>query len=207
MYYLTVYNEPIHQPAEPENLDVDGLLKGIYKLKDSELTSGPKTQLLASGVAVPWALEAQKLLAEDWGVSADVWSVTSWNELRREGIAAEEETLLNPDKPARVPYVTQKLAGAEGPIVATSDYTSDMPDQIRQFLPNDFATLGADGFGFADTRPGARRFFHIDAQSMVVRALQLLAKDGKVPADAAAKAFAKYDLNNVNAIQATHTDD
>ena len=207
MYYLTVYNEPIHQPAEPENLDVDGLLKGIYKLKDSELTSGPKTQLLASGVAVPWALEAQKLLAEDWGVSADVWSVTSWNELRREGLAAEEETLLNPDKPARVPYVTQKLAGAEGPIVATSDYTSDMPDQIRQFLPNDFATLGADGFGFADTRPGARRFFHIDAQSMVVRALQLLAKDGKVPADAAAKAFAKYDLNNVNAIQATHTDD
>ena len=207
MYYLTVYNEPIHQPAEPENLDVDGLLKGIYKLKDSELTSGPKTQLLASGVAVPWALEAQKLLAEDWGVSADVWSVTSWNELRREGLAAEEETLLNPDKPARVPYVTQKLAGAEGPIVATSDYTSDMPDQIRQFLPNDFATLGADGFGFADTRPGARRFFHIDAQSMVVRALQLLAKDGKVPADAAAKAFAKYDLNNVNAIQATHIDD
>jgi len=207
MYYLTVYNEPIHQPAEPENLDVDGLLKGIYKLKDSELTSGPKTQLLASGIAVPWALEAQKLLAEDWGVSADVWSVTSWNELRREGIAAEEETLLNPDKPARVPYVTQKLAGAEGPIVATSDYTSDMPDQIRQFLPNDFATLGADGFGFADTRPGARRFFHIDAQSMVVRALQLLAKDGKVPADAAAKAFAKYDLNNVNAIQATHIDD
>ena len=207
MYYLPVYNEPIHKPAEPENLDVDGLLKGIYKLKDSELTSGPKTQLLASGVAVPWALEAQKLLAEDWGVSADVWSVTSWNELRREGLAAEEETLLNPDKPARVPYVTQKLAGAEGPIVATSDYTSDMPDQIRQFLPNDFATLGADGFGFADTRPGARRFFHIDAQSMVVRALQLLAKDGKVPADAAAKAFAKYDLNNVNAIQATHIDD
>lgn len=152
-------------------------------------------------------MEAQKLLAEDWGVSADVWSVTSWNELRREGLAAEEETLLNPDKPARVPYVTQKLAGAEGPIVATSDYMSAMPDQIRQFLPNDFATLGADGFGFADTRPGARRFFHIDAQSMVVRALQLLAKDGKVPADAAAKAFAKYDLNNVNAIQATHIDD
>jgi len=91
--------------------------------------------------------------------------------------------------------VTQKLAGAAGPIVATTDFASDVPDQIRQFVPNDFATLGADGFGFADTRPGARRFFHIDAESVVVRTLQMLAKRGDVPA----KAFAKYDLLNVNA--------
>ena len=207
MYYLTVYNEPIHQPAEPENVDVEGIVKGIYKVQDSPLASGPKAQLLASGVAVPWAIEAQKLLAEDWGVSADVWSVTSWTELRRDGVAAEEEALLNPGQPARVPYVTQKLAGANGPIIASTDYTSDVPDQIRQFVPNDFATLGADGFGFADTRPGARRFFHIDAQSMVVRTLQMLAKNGEVPADAAAQAFAKYDLTNVNAVQSANNDD
>ena len=199
MYYLTVYNEPIHQPAEPANVDVEGIIKGIHKISESPLTSGPKAQLLASGVAVPWAEKAQKLLAEDWGVSADVWSVTSWTELRRDGIAAEEEALLNPNQPARVPYVTQKLAGAAGPIVATTDFASDVPDQIRQFVPNDFATLGADGFGFADTRPGARRFFHIDAESVVVRTLQMLAKRGEVAADVPAKAFAKYDLLNVNA--------
>ncbi|WP_049347408.1 pyruvate dehydrogenase (acetyl-transferring), homodimeric type [Rothia mucilaginosa] len=199
MYYLTVYNEPIHQPAEPANVDVEGIIKGIHKISESPLTSGPKAQLLASGVAVPWAEKAQQLLAEDWGVSADVWSVTSWTELRRDGIAAEEEALLNPNQPARVPYVTQKLAGAAGPIVATTDFASDVPDQIRQFVPNDFATLGADGFGFADTRPGARRFFHIDAESVVVRTLQMLAKRGEVAADAPAKAFAKYDLLNVNA--------
>ena len=199
MYYMTVYNEPIHQPAEPANVDVEGIIKGIHKISDSPLASGPKAQLLASGVAVPWIEKAQKLLAEDWGVSADVWSVTSWTELRRDGVAAEEEALLNPNQPARVPYVTQKLAGAAGPIIATTDYTSDVPDQIRQFVPNDFATLGADGFGFADTRPGARRFFHIDAESVVVRTLQMLAKRGEVAADVPAKAFAKYDLLNVNA--------
>ena len=199
MYYLTVYNEPIHQPAEPANVDVEGIIKGIHKISDSPLTSGPKAQLLASGVAVPWIEKAQKLLAEDWGVSADVWSFTSWTELRRDGIAAEEEALLNPNQPARVPYVTQKLAGAAGPIIATTDFASDVPDQIRQFVPNDFATLGADGFGFADTRPGARRFFHIDAESVVVRTLQMLAKRGEVAADVPAKAFAKYDLLNVNA--------
>lgn len=199
MYYLTVYNEPIHQPAEPANVDVEGIIKGIHKISESPLTSGPKAQLLASGIAVPWIEKAQKLLAEDWGVSADVWSVTSWTELRRDGVAAEEEALLNPNQPARVPYVTQKLAGAAGPIIATTDYTSAVPDQIRQFVPNDFATLGADGFGFADTRPGARRFFHIDAESVVVRTLQMLAKRGEVAADVPAKAFAKYDLLNVNA--------
>ena len=198
MYYLTVYNEPIHQPKEPENLDVEGVIKGIYKLQDSTV-AGPKAQLLASGIAVPWALEAQRLLAEDWGVSADVWSVTSWVELARDGVAAEEEELLNPGKPARLPYLTQKLAGAEGPVIATSDFASDLQNMIRPFVPNDFAALGADGFGFADTRPGARRFFHIDAESLVVRTLQMLAKQGKVSADLAAQAFAKYDLANVNA--------
>ena len=114
MYYITVYNEPITQPAEPDELDVEGVLKGIYLLAPAKI-DGPRTQILASGVSVPWAIEAQRLLAEDWGVSADVWSVTSWNELRRDGMAAEEEAFLNPGKPARVPFVTQQLAGATGP--------------------------------------------------------------------------------------------
>jgi pyruvate dehydrogenase E1 component len=198
MYYLTVYNEPIVQPAEPENLDIEGVLKGIYKLAASS-TEGPKSQILASGVSVPWALEAQRILAEDWGVSADVWSVTSWNELRRDGLAAEEEAFLNPGKDARQPFVTKQLEGAQGPVVAVSDYMKAVPDQIRQFIPNEFATLGADGFGFSDTRAAARRFFKNDIHSVVVKTLQLLAARGEVQEGAPSYAMDRYKLLDVTA--------
>ncbi|MHA7179326.1 transketolase-like TK C-terminal-containing protein, partial [Arthrobacter sp. MDB2-24] len=198
MYYLTVYNEPFVQPAEPEELDVEGLLKGIYLLKPAKV-DGPRTQLLASGVAVPWALEAQEILAREWGVSADVWSVTSWNELRRDGLDAEEEAFLNPGAEARKPFITQQLEGATGPIVAVSDFMKAVPDQIRQFLPNEFATLGADGFGFSDTRAAARRYFKIDSHSVVVRALEMLARRGEVDANAPKEAIEKYRLLDVNA--------
>ena len=160
--------------------------------------AGPKTQLLASGVAVPWIIEAQRLLAADWGVSADVWSVTSWSELRRDGLAAEEHAFLHPNEPVRTPYVTQKLSGAEGPIVAVSDYMHAGPDQIRQFVPGDFATLGADGYGFSDTRAAARRFFKIDSHSIVVRALQLLARRGEIDQSLVGAAIEKYNIHDVN---------
>jgi pyruvate dehydrogenase E1 component len=198
MYYLTVYNEPIFQPAEPVNLDVNGVLKGIYRVSASDF-EGPKSQILASGVSVPWALEAQRVLAEDWGVSADVWSVTSWTELRRDGLAAEEEAFLNPGQPARVPFVAQQLAGATGPVVAVTDYMKAVPDQIRQFLPHQFASLGADGFGFSDTRAAARRFFKNDIHSIVVKTLQLLASRGEVDGGAPAYAIDRYKLLDVNA--------
>jgi pyruvate dehydrogenase E1 component len=203
MYYLTVYNEPIVQPAEPEGLDVDALLKGMHRLT-SDAASGlaadaPRTQLLASGVSVPWALEAQRILAEDWGVAADVWSVTSWSELRREGLAAEEQAFLHPELEAPTPFVTRQLADTSGPVVAVTDYNKSVPDQIRQFVPGDYAVLGADGFGFSDTRAAARRFFKIDAHSVVVRALQMLARRGEVDADAPRQAFERYRLLDVNA--------
>jgi pyruvate dehydrogenase E1 component len=198
MYYVTIYNEPLVQPAEPENLDVDGLLKGIYLLKpgaDAPL----KAQLMASGVAVPWALEAQELLAQDWGVSADVWSVTSWGELRRDGLAADEHNFLNPGEAKQVPYLTEKLSGAQGPFVAVSDYMHAVPDQVRQFVPGDFATLGADGFGFSDTRAAARRYFKIDSPSIVVRALQSLVERGELDPTVLRQAIEKYRLHDVNA--------
>ncbi len=198
MYYLTVYNEPIVQPAEPEGLDVEGVLRGIYKLSTSAVL-GPKAQLLASGVAVPWALEAQQLLAADWNVAADVWSVTSWNELRRDGLAVDEHNFLRPTEAPKVPYVTRALQGAEGPFIGVSDFMHAVPDQIRPFVPGDYATLGADGFGFSDTRPAARRFFTIDGPSIVVRTLQQLARRGAVDPSAVPAAIEKYRLYDVTA--------
>jgi pyruvate dehydrogenase E1 component len=203
IYYLTVYNEPIVQPAEPEGVDVEGILKGMYKLSSANTEGWSHTparaQLLASGVGVQWALEAQKLLADDWGVAADVWSVTSWNELRRDGLAADEQEFLRPDEERRVPWVTKCLDGTEGPVVAVSDYMRAVQDQIREWVPGTYASLGADGFGFSDTRQAARRFFHIDGPSLVVRTLQLLAKEGKVDAGAPAKAADMYRLEDVTA--------
>ena len=199
MYYLTIYNEPIIQPEEPEGLDVEGLLKGLYLLKEGQLDGGPKATILASGVGMAWALEAQELLATDWGVSADIYSVTSWNELRRDGVEAERHNFLHPDQPARVPYVTQKLQGAHGPIVAVSDFMHSVQDQIREFVPGTYLTLGADGFGFSDTRPAARRHFAIDGPSVTARVLQQLAKEGAVAPDALHQAITKYKLLDVNA--------
>lgn len=198
MYYLTVYNEPIVQPAEPEDLDIEGIVRGMYLLKESE-SSGHKAQILASGVAVPWALEAQDLLQQDWGVSADVWSVTSWSELRRDGISAQGANLLDPMGELRVPYVTKKLADTSGPVVAVSDYNHLVPGMIREFVPGSFATLGADGFGFSDTRAAARRHFLIDGPSIVVRTLLSLAEQGIVERTTVREAIDKYRLFDVTA--------
>ncbi|WIV33207.1 pyruvate dehydrogenase (acetyl-transferring), homodimeric type [Paenarthrobacter sp. R1] len=201
MYYLTVYNEPITQPAEPADLDINGLLKGIYQLAPAPEgdTNRPTAQILASGVSVPWALEAARILNEDWGVAAAVWSVTSWNELRRDGLAAEEHAFLNPGQETPTPFITKQLHGHNGPVIAVSDYMKAIPDQIRQYIPNDFASLGADGFGFSDTRQAARRYFKNDTHSIVTKTLQLLAAKGEVAEDATEKAIAKYRLLDVNA--------
>ncbi|MBV9022928.1 MAG: pyruvate dehydrogenase (acetyl-transferring), homodimeric type, partial [Streptomycetaceae bacterium] len=192
-YYLTVYNEPIQHPAEPTGVDVEGILKGLYKLKAGDDGAIP-AQVLASGVAVPWALEAQQILAEEWNVRADVWSATSWNELRRDAVAAEEHNLLHPEEEQRVPYVTRKLSGAEGPFVAVSDWMRSVPDQIARWVPGTWQSLGADGFGFADTRGAARRFFHIDAHSLVLAVLTELAKEGRIDRSVLKQAIDRYQL-------------
>ncbi|WP_338477332.1 pyruvate dehydrogenase (acetyl-transferring), homodimeric type [Rhodococcus sp. DN22] len=197
-YYLTIYNEPYVQPAEPEGLDVEGLLKGIYLYKTSE-AAGPKAQILVSGVAMPEGLRAQKLLADEWGVSADVWSVTSWGELRREGVECERQALLNPSEDAPVPFVTTALSSAQGPVVAASDWMRAVSDQIRQWVPGDYTTLGTDGFGFSDTRTAARRYFNVDAESIVVAVLIGLAKEGSIERSNAVEAASRYRIDDVNA--------
>jgi len=198
IYYLTVYNEPYVQPAEPENVDVDGIIRGIHKLSTNEF-DGHKAQILASGVAVPWAFEAQKLLQDDWGISADVWSVTSWNELRRDGLAHDEAVFLNPGVEYQKPYVTKKLEGHHGPVIGVSDFMHAVPDMIRNWIPSDYATLGADGFGFSDTRAAARRAFKIDGPSIVVRVLEQLVARGEMDASVPAQAIERYRLHDVTA--------
>jgi pyruvate dehydrogenase E1 component len=195
-YYITIYNEPILQPAQPEGLDVTDLLAGLYHFASPSpsLLEGPRAQLLASGVAVPWALEAQRLLADDWGVGADVWSATSWTQLRREALLCDVHNLLHPDAERLVPYVTRKLSGAPGPVVAVSDYMRAVPDQIARWVPGAYASLGTDGFGFSDTRAATRKFFHVDAPSIVLQTLSELARAGDVAADVPAKAAAQYGL-------------
>jgi pyruvate dehydrogenase E1 component len=198
IYYITVYNEPYVQPAEPANVDVEGLLRGIHRVSEN-FSAGKKVQLMASGVALPWAFEAQALLQNDWGVSADIWSVTSWTELRRDGLAKDRENFLNPNSPAKQSYLTSKLSGLSGPFLGVSDYMHAVPDQIRAWVPGDYATLGADGFGFSDTRPAARREFKIDGPSIVVRALQQLVERGELDRAVLQLAIDRYRLHDVTA--------
>lgn len=198
IFYLTVYNEPVSQPAEPAEVDVEGILRGIHHVATAE-GEGPRVQLLASGVGYPWIQDAARMLAEDWGVQADLWSVTSWNELARDGVAAEEWNLLHPGEARRTAYVSDKLAGAQGPIVAVSDYMRAVPLQIARWVPGDYRVLGADGFGFADTRPAARRYFHIDAVNVVVQALQALADAGEIPVEKVVEAAERYRIDDPTA--------
>src|SRR5699024_10090339 len=154
--------------------------------------SRPQAQLLASGVAVPWAVEARELLAADWGVDAAVWSVTSWAELRRDALDCGAARLADVGAEPRAPEVRQRLGGQAGPRVATRDVGSAQPDLIRPCLNQESASLGADGFGFSGTRAAARRHFKSDAHSMVVRTLQLLADRGEAAPSAPVEAAKKY---------------
>ena len=193
------------QPKEPDDLDVEGLLKGIYHFSSAPQVKGngdaPRVQLLASGVGVPWVIEAQRLLAEDWGVAADVWSVTSWNELGRDAVAAEEWNLLHPSESRPDAVRHGEAEGRLGPVrrgLATT--CAAVQNQIAKWVPGDFHALGADGFGFADTRPAARRYFQIDAQSVVVQALQALADRGEVKAEVVQEAFDDYQIDDPTAV-------
>ena len=206
-YYLTVYNEPYVQPAEPENLDVEGLLKGIYLYSKAKKQRRAKRQvnLLASGVALNWALKAQNLLASDWKISANVFSVTSWNELRRDGLEVDRHNLLNPlDKKSA--YLTTKLKNYKGSVLAVSDYMRTVQDQIAPWVEQNFASLGTDGFGLSDTRGALRRHFKVDAESIVVAALSQLANQGRISPKVVKKAIEKYQLNNVTAADPGNTE-
>jgi pyruvate dehydrogenase E1 component len=193
-YYITLYNEGYQQPVEPADLDVDGLLRGLYLVAPSAAAHTLKAQILASGVALPWARKAQQILADDWGVAADVWSVTSWTELRRDGVAVDKHNLLNPTDEPHSAYVTQRLAGRPGPVIGVSDYMHALQDAIRPWVPGDYATLGTDGFGLSDTRGALRRHFLVDTESIVCRTLLSLAERGEIDRSVARAALDRYRL-------------
>ena len=204
-YYLTIYNEPYVQPAEPDGVDVDGILRGMHLISEGS-GDGPRVQLLASGVGVNWALRARELLRDDWGVQSDVWSVTSWNELRRDGLAADRHNLLHPDDEPKVAYVTQRLAGRSGPVIAVSDWMRAVQDQISEWVPQEFTSLGTDGWGMSDTRGALRRHFLVDAESITVQTLTMLAKSGEFDQAQLAGAIERYQLHDPAAADAGNTE-
>ncbi|MFI0721041.1 pyruvate dehydrogenase (acetyl-transferring), homodimeric type [Streptomyces sp. NPDC021224] len=191
-YYLTVYNEPKVQPAMPAGAE-EGILKGLYRYQEAAgaATGAPRLQLLASGTAIHWALDAQRLLAEDWGVAADVWSAPSWTELRREAMECDAARLRGEE---RTPYVTRALEGAPGPVVAVSDWMRAVPDQIAPWVEQDWTSVGTDGFGLSDTRDAARRHFGVDPQSLTVQALAALARRGDIEPSKVKEAAQRYGL-------------
>jgi pyruvate dehydrogenase E1 component len=160
---------------------------------------------LASGVALNWALKAQKLLEEDWGVSASIWSVTSWNELRRDGLATDRHNLLNPGN-KKSAYISNKLADARGPVIAVSDFMRAVQDQISPWIENPFYSLGTDGFGLSDTRGALRRHFKVDAESITVATLAQLAKSGDVSEKLVQQAIDKYRIFDISAAEAGNTE-
>ena len=195
MYYLTIYNEPISQPAEPADLDVEGLHKGIY-LYEKAAGGDHEVSVLASGIGMQQALRAKEILRDEYNIGTNIFSVTSWVELAREGHEKSRQNLRHPENPPEEAFATKQLRKASGPYIAVSDFASDLQEQIRRFVPGDYTTLGADGFGFSDTRSAARRFFNIDAESIVVAALNALALEGKIDRSVAAEAARRFNLTD-----------
>ena len=192
-YYITLMNENYSHPAMPKGAE-EGILKGMYQFSKSK-AKGPKVQLMGSGVILREVIAAAELLEKDWGVAADIWSVTSFTELRREGLDVERWNLLHADQKQKQSYVTQCLQKAEGPVVASTDYMKSFADQIRNFIPQRYVVLGTDGFGRSDSREALRNFFEVDRHYVTVAALKALADDGKLPATKAAEAVKKYGLD------------
>nr|MDJ0520895.1 pyruvate dehydrogenase (acetyl-transferring), homodimeric type [Planctomycetota bacterium] len=193
-YYLTIQNENYPQPAMPEGVE-EGVLRGLYRYKTAETDHDLKVQLFGSAVILNEALRAQEILGEQFGVSADVWSATSYQLLRREALVAERWNRLHPDQEPKKSWVVEVLEGVEGPFIAVSDYMKLLPDLIRRWIPGSYTSLGTDGFGMSDTREALRRHFEVDAESIVIASLHALQREGKVKPEVTAAAIEKLGFD------------
>jgi pyruvate dehydrogenase E1 component len=207
-WYLTLYNENYPMPALPPDPDEAervrlGTIRGLYRFGEGAVDRSPsgaapervRATLLFSGSAWKETVEAQRLLAADWGVDAEVWSVTSYKSLREDAISAERWNRLHPGASARQPFVTESLAESGGPIVAVTDFMRSVPDQVSRWMPRSFTSLGTDGFGRSDTREVLRHYFEVDAGHVVVAVLSGLATEGSVPTGAVAEAIERYGID------------
>jgi pyruvate dehydrogenase E1 component len=195
-YYLTLLNENYAHPGLRPGME-EGIVKGMYLLREGDAANKTRVQLLGSGSILREVMAAADLLQKDWHIAGDVWSVTSFTELRREGLDCERWNLLHPVDKARVPYVTGQLAGRPGPVVASTDYMKLFADQIRPFLPKgrDYRVLGTDGFGRSDFRYKLREHFEVNRHFVVLAALRALADEGKVKPKVLAEAIRKYGID------------
>jgi pyruvate dehydrogenase E1 component len=194
-YYITTLNENYAHPGMPEGVE-EGILRGMYKLRAIEAKRGERrVRLLGSGAILREVEAGAQMLADDFGVSSEIWSVTSFTELRREGLDAERWSMLHPEQPRRLSYVEQSLAKGVGPVVAATDYMKAIPDGIRQFVPARYKTLGTDGFGRSDYRRRLRSFFEVDRRHVAVAALKALADDQMIPSKRVAEAIARYEID------------
>ncbi|MBK8480065.1 MAG: pyruvate dehydrogenase (acetyl-transferring), homodimeric type [Proteobacteria bacterium] len=202
IFYLTLQNEGYPMPPMPEGV-TQGIIDGIYCYRRGS-GEGPRVQLLGSGSILCEALRAQELLSEQFGVVADVWSVTSYVNLQREALACERHNLLHPLEAPRVPLITRTLQGSEGPVIAVSDYVRALPDLVSRWIPGGLFTLGTDGFGRSDTRPALRRYFGIDAEYTALAALKRLAEGGTIDNQRVAEAVAKLGIDATQPDAATY---
>jgi pyruvate dehydrogenase E1 component len=193
-YYLTLYNEAYPQPEMPDGVE-DGIIKGLYLYRAAPEERKHRAQLLGSGTILREVLRAQELLATNHDVAADVWSATSYQQLRVDGLEVERWNRLHPDRARRQPYVTEQLENRDGPVVAASDSTKAVPDQIARWVPAPFVPLGTDGFGRSDHRAALRRHFEVDAEHIVVATLAALAEFGELKPEAVTEAVGRYDID------------
>jgi pyruvate dehydrogenase E1 component len=193
-YYITVLNENYAHPEIPLGAEA-GILKGMYLFKDGGKGKGPRVQLLGAGAILREVIAGAELLKQDWKVAADIWSVPSFNELRRDGMAAERHNRLHPEAPPLPSYVEQCLAGRAGPVIASTDYMRSYAEQIRPWVPASYTVLGTDGFGRSDYRRNLRRFFEVNRYHVAVAALKALADEGKLPAAKVSEAIRKYGID------------
>ena len=194
-FYITTLNENYPHPAMPEGAE-EGILKGMYKLKTVEGDNKTlTTRLLGSGAILREVEAAAELLAKDFGVTSEIWSVTSFTELRRDGLDAERWNMLHPEATPRLSYVEQCLGKGQGPVIAATDYMKAIGDGIRPYVPAHYKVLGTDGFGRSDYRRKLRSFFEVDRYHVAVAALKALADDQRLPAKRVSEAIAKYQID------------
>lgn len=193
-YYITLMNENYSHPAMPAGAE-EGIRRGMYLLRDGGNDKGPRVQLLGSGTILREVIAGADLLAQDFGVSADIWSCPSFNELRRQGLETDRWNLLHPTQAPRPSYVEQCLGPRQGPVVASTDYMRSFADQIRPFVPRRYVCLGTDGFGRSDYRIALRKFFEVDRHYVATAALSALAQEGAIPKSKVEAAVTKYVID------------